>query len=185
MTTTKILIANISLGKRWVSGDSFGAFLHNSDYIVFPLWKSNIWNKFCISADVKGKSYNFFMNGDIVFTSNDYDGQHTQSKGNVVLLNGYSYREDIFTYPFKGDITDVNIWDTILKENEIENWSKCIANETGNILDWSIAEFHLNNVSLKEMDRQTICENTVSESFIAFSDQINFEQSIKLSLIHI
>ena len=179
MTSTKILIANIFLGKRWVSGDSFGAFIHNSDYIVFPLWKSNIWNKFCISADVKGKSYKIVMNGDIVFKANEYDGQHIQSKGNIFLLNGYSYREDIFAYPFKGEITDVNIWDTILKENEIENWSKCITNETGNVLDWSTAEFNLNNVSLKEIERQTICENPVTESFIAFSDQINFAQSIK------
>ena len=89
-----------------------------------------------------------------------------------------NYDNDYIT-PFKGNLTDVNIWDKILTQEERISWSKCIGEESGNFLDWTNVHI-IHSEQIKELDipKSTICKEENSSKFIAFSHSLEFEESL-------
>ena len=81
--------------------------------------------------------------------------------------------------PFKGSLTDINIWDRIITHEERTNWSKCISDVSGNYLNWTNAEFdHSEQIKEIEVNKSLICKEQTSSKFIAFNHSLEFEESM-------
>ena len=64
-----------------------------------------------------------------------------------------------------GAITDVNIWNRLLTETELNQWSRCQLPVGGNILDWTTARWNImEGVIEEEVDKEKICGK--KESFL-------------------
>ena len=175
------------LGQNWTSGDSLGTIWHSGPkqqkYAVFPLWKPKIWNSFCITVDSITRKFESFLNGKVIYQTDRYTGYHEKSFGNFILLNGFSFIENIYSYPFKGEITDVNIWNETLDNKFIESWSGCQDDVNGNLLNWKFAKIVYNkkDVDMKDIDKSDICQcsNSRSRKIIAFTNKLSFKDSLK------
>ena len=159
-----------------------GSLYYNTErrFIMFPLWKPNVWNTFCVIADATNKIYKTIINEETVFESHQYDGYHKKSMGNIKLLNGFSHTEDLFFFPFKGEVTDVNIWNKTIGVTELGKWSKCENREPGNIIDWMMADLDFNEtkIEVKEVEEEEVCFEGHITSTKAFRNQLDFQQSI-------
>ena len=130
--------------------------------------------------DASKKTYRMVVNEEIIFESDEYCGTHLSYDRNVIILNGFSSHGKYFRYPFNGAITDVNIWDKILNEKEVSNWSKCIWKGSGNVLDWTKATFQMSHkINIMEVQKSELCKATKSATYIAFVDRLQYKESIQ------
>ena len=154
-----------------------GSLYYNTErrFIMFPLWKPDVWNSFCVIADATNKIYKTIINEETVFESHQYDGYHKKSMGNIKLLNGFSHTEDLFFFPFKGEVTDVNIWNKTIGVTELGKWSKCENREPGNIIDWMMADLDFNEtkIEVKEVEEEEVCFEGHITSTKAFRNQLS------------
>ena len=165
--------------ENWLTGDARGTIFHGA-YSVFPLWKPNVWNTFCVEADTANKSYATFLNDEAVQISHHYDGIHQNEPGNLFLLNGFSFTENLFVYPFQAEITDVHIWDKTLSVGEIRTWSTCESNQQGTFLKWDEADISIDErIQTSEISKDELCKVTDSAKYLTFTTKMPFHHSIK------
>ena len=118
------------------------------------------------------------MNDKLIFHSNRYNGGHNKEAGNIFLLNGFSFSRNKFLYPFKGEITDLNIWKKTLSMEDMHKWGNCNFG-SGNLVNWNEARFKLNNIEVTEVDKDQICQIKNRHMVIPFSKKMNFNETIK------
>ena len=166
--------------EHWMSGNALGTVFHGA-YSVFPLWKPDVWNTFCIVVDTANKSCTTFLNDEPVSVSDQYDGVHQTVSGNLFLLNGFSFTENQFVYPFQAEITDIQIWGKTLTTKEMSRWRSCDSDEPGDFLNWQEAEISTDEkIQISEMNRDELCKvNNNLTKFIAFPTKMQFDQSLK------
>ena len=140
------------------------------------MWKPDLWNKLCIIGDSLAKKYRVYLNDKLIFHSNRYNGGHKKEAGNIFLLNGFSFSQNKFLYPFKGEITDLNIWNKTLSVEDMDKWRNCNFG-TGNLVNWNEARFKLNNIQVTEVDMDQICQIKDPQMIIPFSKKMNFNPS--------
>ena len=169
----------------WTTGNAVGVIYYNATYVTFPLWKPNVWNAFCITLDASNKIYRTLLNGQEVFRTAEYQGDHQHNDRDIVLMNSLSSTSgsyaNYFITPFNGQISDINIWSRVLNDKEIENWSKCTSNQdSGMYLGWSNAKInHTQQIKVLDVDKAKVCKEPKSSRFIAFHDQLAFEDTVK------
>ena len=162
-----------------MSGAAFGT-IFNGVYTVFPLWKPNVWNTFCIGADATNKSYTTFLNDEAVMTSHQYNGVHKNDPGNLFLLNGFSFTENQYVYPFQAEITDVHIWKKTLTISEMRRWISCESDKPGTFLDWDEAIISIDErIETSEISREELCKVNNPTQFLSFDTKMSFDESIK------
>ena len=150
-------------------------------YYTFPLWKPNAWIPFCITLDVENKTYRTFVNNEIVFETYVYNGTHLANDMNIILMNSRMIEtgnyDNHFITPFHGQLTDINIWDRILSNEEVDTWSEC-GQVSGKYLDWSNAKVdHSPHIIISNIDE--VCEGRKVSKFIAFDYLLQFKDSLK------
>ena len=98
------------------------------------------WIFFCFSYDNIKKSLRVFVNAKVVL--NQKINQHLDSfiiKENFLELEKFGKANQ-----FSGKFTDINIWSSILKDDDIEDMSTCrIIKKSPDILLWKEANFNL------------------------------------------
>ena len=162
-----------------MSGNALG-MVYNGPYSVFPLWKPDVWNTFCIGADTANKSYTTFINNEPMFVSHKYDGVHQIVPGNLFLLNGFSFTENQYVYPFQAEITDVHIWNRTLTTKDMSRWTSCESDEHGTFLNWEEADISIDErIEIIEISRDELCKVNDPTKFITFPTQMQFEPSLK------
>ena len=162
-----------------MSGNTLGT-VYNGAYSVFPLWKPNVWNTFCIGANTANKSYATFINNEPMFVSDKYDGVHQIVPGNLFLLNGFSFTEHQYVYPFQAEITDVHIWNRTLTTKDMSRWTSCESDEHGTFLNWEEADISIDErIEIIEISRDELCKVNDPTKFITFPTQMQFEPSLK------
>ena len=82
--------------------------------------------------------------------------------------------------PHHGSMTDVNIWDRILSENELSDWMFCIAETGGNVVSWESAQLNITGLNTDLINREETCPGPQNIThFMAFNTKLNFQDSIR------
>ena len=155
-----------------------GFLLHSRKYNIFDLWKPGLWTSFCIMGDSLAKYYKVFLNNKLIYDELSYDGAHRKETGNIFLLNGFSPSRNRFIYPFQGEVTDVNIWNKTLTDDDVKKFSNCHSG-SGNLVSWDKARINLNSVEVIKFNEADICKIKDQRKFISFAPKMNFNESVK------
>ena len=82
--------------------------------------------------------------------------------------------------PHHGAMTDVNIWDRILSEQELSDWMFCRTETGGNVVTWQSAQLNITGLNTDLIDREETCPRQQdSTHFMAFNTKLNFQDSIR------
>ena len=124
-------------------------------------WRPGEWNSVCILLDTPNRTYQTWFNGRSVSHRNDYSGYHSGNltEGNVRIMG--RYKDNVYSESLFGAMTDINIWNQILSQTEVELWSRCELGAGGNLLDWSTAQWRVVRLEELEMERSAICGGLV------------------------
>ena len=107
-------------------GETFGMFVFNNKFEEFSSWVPGQWNSACILMDKPRGYYGVFMNDEKVLEFSDFTTDYSSP---IPLLNGRC-----LCAPLHGAMTDLNVWDSVLEEEQLLNWTRC--GPGGNIIDW-------------------------------------------------
>ena len=78
--------------------------------------------------DTASRVFRTIINGETVYENRNYVGvhlakHHPANKSKIMMMN---YILDT-VYPMYGAITDVQVWDKVLEEDEVTSWRECRA----------------------------------------------------------
>lgn len=110
-------------------------------------WSANDgnWHHICVTWKSKYGYYKFVIDGVLRAYGYIKKGYTIPSVKSLVLgqrqhfLGGFypSKKGENEGYGFQGSLTDVNIWDYVLQDSEIENQAKSCFSGEGNMYKWS------------------------------------------------
>ena len=86
--------------------------------------------------------------------------------------------------PHHGALTDVNIWDRILPEQEQSDWMFCKTETGGNVVSWESAQLNITGLNTDLVNREETCpgpQNIIK--LMAFNANLNFQDSIREAFI--
>ena len=152
--------------KKSKLGETIGIFLYYSKKEMFEAWVPGEWSSLCILKDKPRLYYAAFLGDKKRLESHKSSGKYTSP---IVLLNHAKCR----CTPMDGSITDLNVWDFMLEEEAVVNWTRCGGYKGGNIIDWRRGNLDTekevlswNNASLEliklettTMSMEVICPN--------------------------
>ena len=176
------------------------------DQRVAPVFvgNENAWNSFCIQ--VNGTAAMMKLNGRNLITQEDSFNRtsfwdvttlskfnstrfwdittHTQSKHNKTVFWKFSSQSNSKTsFPFQpskgGAIKDVNIWDTMLSQEELEEWMGCIQLQ-GNVFSWQNSSHQIQLEGLKLVSNDSLhtkCHQPEIIRYIVGNVPLNFEET--------
>ena len=138
-------VTKISDGKN-ISGR---IYFNKKEWII-PVWKLNVWNKFCLKIDNIRNILSFTFNENEVIQKLQFD-EKPDTSGNIFLLN-YEIKSQFLSNdaflamkygsswcPMYGAIADLHIWDRIVTEkNEFPDFNT--SHIPGNIVSWESAQ---------------------------------------------
>ena len=83
--------------------------------------------------------------------------------------------------PHHGAVTDVNIWDRILSEQEVSDWMFCKTETGGNVISWETAQLNVLQLKTDLIDREKTCPSLGSQHrthLLAFNTKIGLDDSV-------
>ena len=86
----------------------------------------------------------------------------------------------LMRYPSHGALTDVNLWDSVLTDQEISDWMTCETETSGNVVSWDTAELIITDLISTEVERRKTCLKRKNSIFMAFHQKSNFYETQKL-----
>ena len=168
------------VGESWKYGKSYG-FLGSHKFLFYPSWIPKVWNSICIVQDRKKRYQKYFANGIMIVETNEIIETQNRSS-NILLMNGMMDSSQMdnggMDSPMFGQVTDVNLWDTILSDQKISEWSKCKTTEGGNILNWKTVTFAVKGgnkgeIELLDMKLDSIClKSAATTRFFAYENTV-------------
>ena len=85
-----------------------------------------------------------------------------------------------YAVPHHGALTDVNIWDRILPEQEQSDWMFCKTETGGNVVSWESAQLNITGLDSDLINREETCPGHQNIThFLAFNTKFNFHDSIR------
>ena len=82
--------------------------------------------------------------------------------------------------PHHGAMTDVNIWDRILSEQEQSDWMFCKTETGGNVVSWESAQLNITGLNTDLVNREETCPGPQNITHLmAFNTKLNFHDSIR------
>ena len=86
--------------------------------------------------------------------------------------------------PHHGALTDVNIWDRILPEQELSDWMFCKTETGGNVVSWESAQLNITGLNTDLVNREETCPGPQNITHLmAFNTKLNFQDSIREAFI--
>ena len=125
-------------------------------------WPPRRWHHVCISYQANSARIIIVSNGQKVYDFIDgdlIDGDENFPPLTLRNLKIMRRSKDGHTGIF-GMMTDVNIWDTALKESTQVSWTECIDSSQGNLLAWENSTWELANLFEENLDRAGLCTET-------------------------
>ena len=108
--------------------------------------KPNTWNSLCLK--VTSTSTVIKLNGEaFIIHKNDNSGSAFSDYGNYRFMNDPYHK----VAPMYGAITDLNVWNRILSEEESENWMNCTIQTEGDVFSWQNSSQHIQPTGLKKI----------------------------------
>ena len=140
-----------TIGGEWKYGKTYGVMIDaNYGYIFYPAWKPNKWTNFCISVDAQKDHIQIYNGNNIIFESKEKIINSLEDE-DIFLLN---YKDGPKRSPMFGAITDVNVWNRILIQEDIQNWIDCEDSVGGNFVNWKTATVDVKLLEAVEIDRE-------------------------------
>ena len=119
-----------------------------------------------------------YVNGKLVLKVENYENNHRNSNGNIILLNGFGFAANDYIYPFKGKITDVNVWNMTLAEKDVLSFSLCDLKSENPTIKWKEAQFeYSDSITLEDIEFEEVCYK--GNNFMAFYNDLDFSKTIK------
>ena len=134
------------------------------------------WTSVCFVVDThESIPINIYLNGDlqkttsIIKTVNLYDKNTQLFKSSDNIWNS-----------FIGSLTDFNIWNKTLSDEDIQNFTTCSSSiDEGKVFDWKQAEFdNSKNIEVTTADTEDICKTEPEYIYVASLDKKNFFDSL-------
>ena len=149
----------------------FGQILFvKDDTKEFPPWLPEVWQSFCYS--VQNSTVILTINGHTKYKTLDYSGLHKWIPS-FMFMNNLEKNS-----PFFGSMTDINIWNRTLTDDESSGWMNCKTKiDDGNIFNWenSSRNLTLSGVKIESTIIDNICEsNTDKDNLIVTNDRLSF-----------
>ena len=116
---------------------------------VFSSWLPKKWNTYCIKANKT----------EVIFQlNNDLVGQGSRNHGIIKELNFFMNNLKKRS-PMNGAFTDINVWNTILQEEEESKWKNCQQRQGGNVFGWQDLSQSIQSYGLKHVNEpaENIC----------------------------
>ena len=164
-------------GKKWLNGNILGASVINNKRHGFSIEKliPRVWNHACFVASSIKNFVKIVVNGEVVFEDTTYQGGHENAKEDLSIMGMQGYEYALF-----GKITDVNIWNRCLQEDEVKSWTSCEKEQSGNILDWNKVEVkYLKGLEEVMLEQDEVCkEKAYSQHLIISTHLRDFEKTL-------
>ena len=83
--------------------------------------------------------------------------------------------------PLHGAVTDLNLWDRGLSDQEISDWMTCQAEagSGGNIVSWETAELTVRDLQLGHVERTETCLSRTTTTYLAFNEKKEFGEIVR------
>ena len=194
---------NISCLQSWYKTDSEVAGLgikaatgfkeHNFSFK--SKFQARMWNHFCVSWQL------YKDTGEVrIFHNGENIGKETFTPKS--LVNGIAGSEEVFEsffilgqepdvigppYEkedlFRGIITEVNVWDSVLDKNTISKLATCKHFLRGNVISWSKDQFNITKAKVKDLsDKKSLC--APEKKLVIFPERRDIEDSRVLCKAH-
>ena len=90
------------------------------------------------------------------------------------------YHENRYKYSVFGAMTDVNIWDRLMTQSEVEQWSRCELGAGGNMLDWNTAQWEAVGLQEEEVDIEKVCrKELMKKHLMVLQEKKTFDEAVK------
>ena len=84
---------------------------------------------------------------------------------------------------FRGNMTEMNMWDYVLSDQEIKKIGTCMGRAQGNVFSWKKENFNFYNVSLDSIkDVNELC--TLEKSIFIFPNRLSLPSAKKICTAH-
>ncbi|XP_016064261.1 PREDICTED: neuronal pentraxin-2 [Miniopterus natalensis] len=114
--------------------------LVNDKVAQLPLFVSDgKWHHICVTWTTRDGTWEAFQDGEKLGTGENLAPWHPIKPGGVLILG---QEQDIIggrfdaTQAFVGELSQFNIWDRVLRAQEIVNIANCSTNMPGNVIPW-------------------------------------------------
>lgn len=139
-------------------------------YLRWPAWTPQTWNSVCLAT--KNGITKIYSNGHLVATVQKDLSGYDRTKNVLLLATSDEKDESHFDRSTFGAITDVNIWNKSLSQQEINGWSTFKLDIPKlKLLKWTDAKFILRGTQVEDFDLETIKKEfiNVSSSFSLYT----------------
>ena len=178
----------LSAGRDLVIG--FSAQRGFADYVTVRPFKHRTWNHLCWSYNSISGENKIYANG-ILLGKKTLDLRREVSGSNEVFGSSFfmgqepdAFRGGFDAYQaFRGNMSELNVWDLILKDEVIEDLGKCRRQLKGNVIAWKEENFKFFNITKHRIeDVSTLCNP--DERLVVFPERLSLESSVNLCKAH-
>ena len=148
------------------------------------------WNHICFSYSSIRKIGKLYYNGQLV--KEDTEGNFTDfESGNSVSRSSFliGQEPDIFeggydpTQLFNGEVSEVNMWNKTLKDDEVKGLADCSVVLRGNIIAWEELNFIVNKAKVVKLkDHMLFCKKR--KDLVIFPYKQTFKKAKSLCDVH-
>ena len=161
------MISQLSGVNRWKRGRPLAYLRHGQTKFFFPVWSLDQWTSFCVTVSSREGFYRTLIDGEKVYEAKNFTASHKKDSSNIFLMNK---KADI--RPTYGAVTDLNIWDRALSEEEVRGWSRCELEDGGNFINWTHASLRVVGYKKVEREKSEVCQQSEQDSAV---DYVPFE----------
>ena len=153
-------------------------------------YKHRQWNHICFLYSMSKEIRKIYYNGELV--KEEREGNFTRfENGGSVLDSAFviGQEQDVIGGGYdaaqllNGEISEFNMWNTLLSETEIQFLSKCQSSIRGNVITWKENNFKMNKVDIIDVtDPSFFCKKR--KQLVVFPQQKSFQRAKSLCSIH-
>ena len=148
------------------------------------------WNHICFSYSVTNKVAKFYHNGNSVKEERSgnfirFDQGKSISKSAFIIGQEQDVMEGGYdgAQLFNGEISELNMWNYLISEEEIRSLATCSSFSEGNVLSWDKNYFTMNRVDVIDVkDNSLFCKTR--KRFFIFPQRRTFRRAKALCNIH-
>ena len=159
--------------------------MQNMDYFLFPLWPLNAWQGLCLLFDKTKQKIKIMGRGLKLFETYEYVNISVKNDSNIILMNGCleewkeEWGEIEKTCPMHGAISDVNIWDRLLSDKEVTDWTNCNQMHNGNVVAWDTVSLKTSSLNQIDFDEEKLCPEALKRELVSFKTPVFSYKKVK------
>ena len=148
------------------------------------------WNHICFSYSVSKKIGRIYYNGNLA--KEVAEGNFTRFENGLSVFQSsfdIGQEQDIIgggydpAQLFNGEISEFNMWNTLISEEEIRNLAKCMSTTRGNVIAWNQTNFKFNKIDIIDvLEHSLFCEKR--KQLVVFPEKKSFQRAKSLCNIH-